>query len=856
MYRFGNFELQPMERRLLRAGVPVEVGPRAFRVLVALVERAGHLVTKDELLTTVWPRVVVEENALQAQISALRKVLGAAAIATVSRGGYRFELAVDRVATANPGPKHNLPQPVTAFVGRERAMREVERLLETTRVLTLTGTGGCGKTRLALEVSTALLHAYADGVRFVELAAVADPRLVAQALARALEVRERQGRTLTQALCDHLASARTLVLLDNAEHLLEACAALVAGLTLACPHVRVLVTSRERLDIAGEVTYRVPSLDVPSDKGRLAPDELLSNESVRLFVDRARSTRPHFRVTDENAASLASVCRRLDGIPLAIELAAPWLRAMSLEEIDRRLDQSHALLASGSRTAVPRHRTLRALLDWSYDLLSAHEQALLQRLSCFAGGWTLEAAEHVCAGEGIEAREVLDLLTSLVDKSLVTADEMGGATRYRLLEPVRQYASERAIEGDAGAHWSMRHFDFYFEVAERMKKTEGTVEHAKWLEVLDVEYDNLRAALAWSATPGANVSQGLRLGTTLWQFWYLRGYAGDGSGVLLALLAVAPESLDQSIRIGALTRAGLLLTFASDFPTAHTLFESALALGRTLVDRRPLAQLLPCLSIFHRKQGAFAVARNYDEEAVELWRALGDRPALGKALGNLAAGLRLTGNARGALDLHRESLSILREQHAGRWELATGLGNLAGTLRQLGDLAAAARANEEALAIYREFGEVPGTAATLARLGQIACDEGNSARAMVYLKEATGLFVGAGDRVAVAAMLLEMAHACAWEDPARAAHLWGAAEQLREEIGVPKAIDDNELDRRYRTAARAAMADDAAFDAAWCSGRALGFEAAIEHALATELRPPSAEVSDASGDRFRKASGN
>jgi predicted ATPase/DNA-binding winged helix-turn-helix (wHTH) protein len=837
-YRFGSFELQPMERRLLEAGAPVAVGPRAFRVLVVLVERAGHLVTKDELLAAVWPRVIVEENALQAQISALRKVLGAKAIATVSRSGYRFELAVERVATASAAPEHNLPQPVTAFIGREREMREVERLLETTRVLTLTAAGGCGKTRLALQVSTALMHAYPDGVRFVEPATVADPRLVPQAVARALEVRERPGRTLTQALCDSVASARTLVLLDNAEHLLEACAALVGDFIRSCPNVRVLVTSRERLDIAGEVTYRVPSLSVPSSKKKLAPDELLTIDSVRLFVDRAQATRPHFRVTEENAASLVSVCRRLDGIPLAIELAAPRLRAMSLEEIDRRLDQCLSLLTSASRTAVPRHRTLRALLDWSYDLMSANEQALLQRLSCFAGGWTLEAAEQVCACEGIEAREILDLLMSLADKSLVMADEIGGATRYKLLETVRQYAGERARERDAALRWQARHFDFYFDIAERARDSAATVEHAKWLGILDAEHDNLRAALAWSATPGADVSRGLRLGAALWRFWWLRGYSGEGSKVLLALLAIAPESLDPAIRLEALSRAALLLTYAAEFPTARTLFESALAIARAMGDQRPLAQVLVLLGVFHLRQGEPAAARKYDEEAIELWRALGDRRALGNALGNLATIVCQMGDPKAALRLHEESLAIRRE-FADRWAIATELHNLSTTLRELGDLAAARKASEEALTIYREFGEVPGTASALGRLGLLACDEGDYVSALLYLKEGTRLFADVGDRIGIASMLAAIGYASMSEEPNRAARLWGAAERLREEIGASRSTVDTARYRGLEAAARTTAADDEAFDAAWHSGRALGFQAAVEYALATVLGPDS-----------------
>jgi non-specific serine/threonine protein kinase len=834
-YRFGSFELQPMERRLLEAGAPVAVGPRAFRVLVVLVERAGQLVTKDELLAAVWPRVVVEENALQAQISALRKILSAKAIATVSRSGYRFELTVDTVAPVSAVPKHNLPEPVTSFIGRAREMLEIERLLESTRVLTLTGAGGCGKTRLALRVATALLLAYSDGVRFVELSAVADARLVPQAAARALGVRERQGRTLTEALCDHLADARTLVLLDNAEHLLEACAALVGDIIRACPQVRVLVTSRERLDIAGEVTYRVPSFSVPSGK-QLAPDELIANESVRLFVDRAQLVRPHFRATEDNAATLASVCRRLDGIPLAIELAAPRLRAMSLEEMDARLDRCLSLLTSGSRSALPRHRTLRSLFDWSYDLLSASEQALLRRLSCFAGGATLEAAEQVCAGEGIEAKDILDLLTSLVDKSLVMADEAEGATRYALLETVRQYAGELERETETLGRWQARHFDFYFDVAERARLSTVTADHAKWLKILDAEHDNLRAALAWSGTAEANVSQGLRLGAALWRFWWMRGYCGEGGKALLALLAIAPESLDPPIRLEALTRAALLLAYAADFPTAGTLFESALALARAIGDQRALAQALNSFGAFQMAQGDYVAARRASEEVIEIWRALDDRRALGGALGNLAITLCQMGDLTVALGLHEQSLAI-RRQFDDRWAIATELHNFSTTLRELGDLVAARKASEEALAIYRELGDVPLTAAALGRLGSILCDQGTYTAARRCLNEGVRLFAETGNRVGIENILGIIGYACMNEEPERAACLWGAAERLREELGASRSIVDAERYRKLEGAARAAMADDEAFDTAWRSGRAFGFQATVDYALEMTVRP-------------------
>src|SRR5258706_10542940 len=388
-YRFGPFELQPGKRRLLKDGETIALRPRAFDLMVALVDAAGHLLTKDELLDRVWPKTVVEEAALHVQVCALRKVLGADAITTVSGRGYQFTLPVtkgdgeaDRVST----PKHNLPFQLTSFVGREQEIAQLEALVTANRLVTLTGAGGAGKTRLATEVASRLTDAFPDGIWLVELAALPDSRLVPQAVAQALEVKEQPARPLIETLGDYLASKKLLLVLDNVEHLLEACVHLVDEIVRRCPDIAVLVTSRERLGMTGELTYRVPSLTVPGTNETEMPETTSRYEGVRLFVERAKLMRPDFDLTKENASCVASICARLDGMPLAIELAAPRLRSMSADELSQRLDPPFAFLTHGSRTAVPRHRTLRSTIDWSYDLLTHVGQTMLRRVSVFARG--------------------------------------------------------------------------------------------------------------------------------------------------------------------------------------------------------------------------------------------------------------------------------------------------------------------------------------------------------------------------------------------------------------------------------------------------------------------------------------
>jgi predicted ATPase/DNA-binding winged helix-turn-helix (wHTH) protein len=837
-YRFRHFELQPDERRLLAAGAPVAVRPRAFDLLLALVEGAGHLVTKDELLERVWPKVIVEENTLRAQVSLLRKILGPEAIATVSAQGYRFTLEVTCLG-AGPippatTPKHNLPQQLTSFIGRQKEIAQVKQLLGTTRLLTLIGTGGCGKTRLALEVAGDLLESYPDGVWLVELAALAEPRLLPQTVAAVLGLKEQQGRSLTQTISEHLASKHLLLVLDNAEHLLAACAELADAALRRCAQPVILVTSRERLGMAGELTYRVPSLSIPDPKRDTTPEVLAKYESARLFIERARLQRPHFAVTAQNASALASVCHRLDGIPLAIELAAPRVRSMSMEEVNQRLDQRFGLLTGGSRTALPRQRTLRAMIDWSYDLLSDAEQALLCRLSVFSGGWTLEAAEHVCTGDGIAEVEVLDLLTSLADKSLISADAEDGETRYWLLETVRHYAQDRLRERDEEeAQWQRRHLGYFVALAEEAEPLLMGADQHVWLERLETEHDNLRSALAWSSTAGGDAGAGLRVAVALAQFWWLRGYRGEGRAWLVRLMNAASCGEPEFVRAKALNAAGAFAWLQGDYPAARALYEQGLAIARKLGERPVIANVLHGLGAVLADQGNYPGARAFYEQSLEIRRELGDRRAISGSLSNLGIVAGRQGDSLAARSLQEEALAIRREL-GDRWGIAASLNNLADVAHDQRDYLAARALSEESLEIYRQVGERRGIADVLGRMGLMACDQGDHRSAQAPLKESLAIFLQLGDQRGIAEALEGLAYACSLDRSAGAALLWGAAKRLREEIGAPLKPSDRARAERQVAEARAVCDDDAAFDLAWQEGRAMSMEQMVRYALDAE----------------------
>jgi predicted ATPase/DNA-binding SARP family transcriptional activator/DNA-binding CsgD family transcriptional regulator len=449
--------------------------------------------------------------------------------------------------------KHNLPAPRSSFVGREREMLEVKRSLAMTRLLTLTGAGGSGKTRLALEVGRTLVGAYPDGVWLTELAGISEEELVPQAVARALGVHERPGQPLTDALVEALRAKSMLLLLDNCEHLVDATARLADVLLDGCPRLRVLATSREALGVTGESLWPVPALSVPDSQRPPTVAELEGYEAARLFAERASDRRPGFALGPANVGAVTEVCRGLDGVPLAIELAAARVGTMSVEQISERLGDSLGLLTGGARTAAKRQRTLRGALDWSHELLEEPERALFRRLSVFAGGWTLKAAEAVTPGEGVGGSKVLELLSGLVDKSMVIAEAArDGRVRYRLLEPVRQYALEKLEESGEAEAVRDRHTEHFLTLAEQAEPRFRRQEEARWLDRLEAEHDNLRAALSWALGDG-DPGLGLRLTAALWKFWTTRGLgiAAPLRGEPARTETLLKESLAMDVEMGA-----------------------------------------------------------------------------------------------------------------------------------------------------------------------------------------------------------------------------------------------------------------------------------------------------------------
>ncbi len=567
----------------------------------------------------------------------------------------------DTSAPARPpaAPTRHLPQPLSSFVGRDDDLAAVDRLLRTHRLVTLVGPGGIGKTRLALQAAAQAAVRFADGVSLVELAALADGRLVAQIVASALGIKPAAGTSAAQALASELRPRRLLLVLDNCEHLLQACAELARLLLEAAPHLVVLASSREALRLAGEASFPVPALALPGAGLALPADGAPLPESVQLFVERASAARPGFAATPQNWAAVMAVCRRLDGIPLAIELAAARVRSLSVENIAARLNDRFHLLTHGDRAALPRQQTLRALIDWSHDLLSEQERVLLRRLAVFAGGWTLEAAESVCADDALDAREVADLLGCLVDRSMAETD--AGGERYRLLQTVRQYAQDRLDESGEAHPIRDRHLAWMLELAEAARAHLSGPEQAVWLVRLDTEGENFLAAHRWCDHAQAGAQSGLRLMFALKLYLFNRGFLGSlRRGVLDALARPGAQPRDIH-RCRALQTAGQAGLFTGRFAEARIHFEEALWIARELGDSGRAASILQTLGMTFGSLGDRPAAQRCLHEALDLAQSRGDQREHAAALNALAQWHRLDGAPATAEPLYAKALLLTRE---------------------------------------------------------------------------------------------------------------------------------------------------------------------------------------------------
>ena len=687
-----------------------------------------------------------------------------------------------------------LPVQMTSFVGREREVAEVKRLLSASRLLTLTGVAGTGKTRLSLQVASEVWDQFPDGVWQVELAPLSDPDLVQQAVASAMGVREVSDRTLLRTLSDYLRAKSLLLVIDNCEHLLLACAQLAESLLGNCPKLRILATSREGLRIAGEMIYSVPALSLPDDPAHgPRPDvsNLTQSEAGRLFIDRAALIQPRFAVTNMNAAAIAQICHRLDGIPLAIELAAARVKALSAEQICGRLDDRFHLLTGGVRTALPRQQTLRALVDWSHDLLSEKEKTLWRRLSVFAGGWTLEAAEFVTAGNGLERHEVLDLLSHLVEKSLVnTKPEAAGTVRYSLLETIRQYGRQKLAETEEGGWLRTHHLEYFMQLAERAEP-QLFVASQVWLDAVEQEYDNIREALEWGMELQTEPALGLRLVGAIWMFWFVRCFLSEGRQWAEAAVQRS-EQAEPAIRAKVLVGAARLAFNQGDHARASALCKQCLDLQPRIGLERP--QVLALMNLGNCYQyyvGDLTQALEYHEQSLDLSKKSGEKWLLALSLVNLGEAVQARGQSERACALFEEGLALATAA-GDRWVAALSLGNLAfqALLTRQPERAAAQFA--ASLVIRQDLKDTRGMA---------GCLEG-----MAILAELMGR-------------------------PERAVRLFGATEIQMETIGASLTFVISRADSDRSVTAVRAVLGDAVFAALWQEGRAMTLDHAIDYAL-------------------------
>jgi predicted ATPase/DNA-binding winged helix-turn-helix (wHTH) protein len=847
-YRFGEFILEPERASLLRSGQEIRLRPKVFDALVYLLEHRGRLVPKEELIQTLWPEAFVTDDSLVQCMVELRRALGDRSqeiLKTVPRRGYIFAAAVtiqrDAAATSAAAPAfpqivrgdRRLPVARTPLVGRERELDAVQQLLRdpAIRLVTLTGAGGSGKTRLGLELSNELSTVFHSQVFFVALGSIGDPAMVPAAIAESVGIRETGGRPVLDLVKQYLRECEpspVLLLLDNLEHILPA-SAYIVELMEAARGLKVLVTSRAALRVYGEYEFPVPPLALPDALELQSLSDLRENPSVNLFAQRAAAVKPDFQLTAENASIVAEICSRVDGLPLAIELAAARVKVLPLPGILTRLQSRLHLLTAGARDLPQRQQTLRNTIDWSYGLLTEAEQKLLRRLSVFWGGCTLEAAEAVSNTKDDLGGDIFDLMSSLVDKSLIQQrQEEKDEPRFRMLETIREYSLERLQQSGEEASTKRAHAAYCLVLAEEGNPELSEPERAAWLTRCDVEHDDFRAALDFLFET-RDFDWGFRFSTALFRFWDMREHSAEGRARLEQILELAGANYTRE-RAKTCLFLGAFTTAQGDFRAAAHYSELGRSLFEELNDRLGVALSWNASAIGARDRGDYITAQSNFEKSLTFFRTVGDRTATARCLHNLGNVSKIRGDyprARMALTEARQIFEELGDDSGAAWAL-NQQGDVA---REQGDLRGAQTLYERALFAFRSEGDRWGQARSLADLGTIACELGDDPAAFANFSESLDIFQGLEHRRGIARVLEGLAcFALAKEDAWRALSVAAAASHLRKLVSAPlPPAEQSKLDQKLERAWQ--QLGEPEGKKAWTEGFTMTIEKAIRYAL-------------------------
>ena len=656
--------------------------------------------------------------------------------------GLREDFPPLKTLDARP---NNLPIQLTSFIGREEEMKFAKELLKDNRLLTITGTGGAGKTRLSLQTGADMIDDFPNGVWFLELASISDPDYMPIALMNMFGLKEEINNDPEKTLTQYLKNKEILIILDNCEHLIEACAEISAKLLSSCPGLKIMATSREALNIPGEHIFIIPPLSQPDPKKKDTPDQLSQYESVRLFIERALAVNPKFRVTNKNAPAIAGICSNLDGIPLAIELAAARIKVLSPEKIYERLDDIFKLLTGGMRTALPRQQTLRALIDWSYDLLTFEEKILWSRMSVFSCWYTLEAAEEICSDEVLNKNDILDLLSALREKSIIIYDESN--ERYKLLESIRQYGREKLEKENV---IFSKHLDYFLELSLKAKPELKSSNVKKWLDLIEADHNNFLSAIEWGLN-NEEAEKGALVADALGRFWEIRGQYSTGIK-LLEIILKKHFDLTINTKANILNLAGNLNRYQGNYENAGKYFEESLTNFRETGDKMGISTTINNLGSLAFTQGKFEQAKKFFEESMNIKEEIGDKMGIAGSLNNLGGVAFSTGDYDEAMKYYEYSLSI-RKDIGDKHGIAASLNNLGGLELYRGNFKQAKKFFEESLDIKREIGDKKGIASSLGNVGSVAKSQGDFELTKKIYEESLAIFREIGDKQGIANFL-------------------------------------------------------------------------------------------------------